>query len=139
MKEVIFQSTEHDDENPINAEYYNNFNSDVVVTYENGETLIYYDCLADSATTSYVSNCQDAFTTFNPSHKIKVGGVSGIQMCAKGCGTIELELVYEGCKYMLMLNDVLYIPRNKNNLVSLGCWSSRVAMHARMYSFHSLV
>jgi hypothetical protein len=53
-EEVVFQSTERD-EIPVDAEY-DNFDNDVVVTYENGETLIYYDCLADSATTSHVSN-----------------------------------------------------------------------------------
>jgi len=116
----VTQSTKHNNKIPINANQYDNFNTDVVVTYKNGETLIYYDCLADSATTSHVSNCREAFTTFNPSHRMKVEGVGGIQMCAEGHGTIELELVCEGHKYTLTLNDILYIPRNKNNLISLG-------------------
>jgi hypothetical protein len=38
-EEVIFQSTECDDEIPVDTEY-DNFNDNVVVTYENGETLI---------------------------------------------------------------------------------------------------
>jgi hypothetical protein len=121
-EEVVFQSTERD-EIPVDAEY-DNFDNNVVVTYENGETLIYYDCLADSATTSHVSNSRKAFTTFNPTHKTLVGGVGGIQTRAKGCGTIELESVCEGRKYTLTLNDVLYIPGNKNNLISLGRWEA---------------
>jgi hypothetical protein len=84
-EEVIVQSTEYDNELAVNAEQYDMFDdTDVVVTYENGETLIYYDCLADSATTSHVSNCREAFITFKPAHKTLVGGVSGIKMCAEG-------------------------------------------------------
>ena len=55
---------------------------------------------------------------------MKVGGIGGIQMHAKGHETVELELVCKGCKYTLMLNDILYIPGNKNNLISLGHWEA---------------
>ncbi len=120
MEKVVFQSTKHDDKMPVNTNQYDVFDNDVVVTYKNGETLIYYDCLADSATTSHISNCCKAFTKFNPTHKTKVGGISGIQTCAKGHRTIELKPVCEGHKYTLTLNDVLYIPGNKDNLISLG-------------------
>jgi hypothetical protein len=53
-----------------------------------------------------------------------VGGVGGIQTRTEGCGTIELKLVCEGHKYTLTLNDVLYIPGNRNNLISLGRWEA---------------
>jgi len=53
-----------------------------------------------------------------------VGGVGGIQTCTEGRGTIQLESVYKGCKYTLTLKDILYILRNKNNLISLGCWEA---------------
>ena len=122
-EEVIFQSTEHN-EMPVDAGQYDTFDSDdVVITYKNGETLIYYDCLADSATTSHVSNCCEAFTTFKPTNT-QVGGVSGIQTRAKGRGTVELESTCNGQKYSLTLKDVLYIPGNKNNLISLGRWEA---------------
>jgi len=124
MEEVIFQSTKQDNENPVDARQYDNFDSDVVVTYENGETLIYYDCLADSAMTSHVSNCQEAFITFEPAYKTLVGGVGSIKTYAKGRGTIQLKLVYNRQKYSLMLKDVLYIPGNRNNLISLGHWEA---------------
>jgi hypothetical protein len=124
-EEVVFQSTKCDNEIAVDTEQYDMFNdTDVGVTYENGETLIYYDCLADSATTSHVSNCREAFITFEPTHKTLVGGVSGIKTCTKGQGTIKLESVHEGHRYSLTLKDVLYIPRNKNNLISLGCWKA---------------
>ena len=84
-EEVVFQSTEHDDEIPVDTEQYDMFNdTDVIVTYKNGETLIYYDCLADSTTTSHVSNCREAFKTFEPTYKTLVGGVGSIKMCAEG-------------------------------------------------------
>jgi hypothetical protein len=83
-EEVIFQSIKYDNENPIDMEQYDNFDSDVIITYKNGETLIYYDCLADSATTSHITNCQEAFISFEPFHKMLVEGVSGIKTCAKG-------------------------------------------------------
>jgi len=124
MEEVVFQTTEHNNENPIDTESYNNFHSDIVITYDNGETLIYYNCLADSATTSHISNCQEAFITFKPAHKTLVGGVSSIKMHAEGQGTIQLKSVYKGQKYTLTLKDILYIPRNKNNLISLGHWEA---------------
>jgi len=84
-EEVVFQSTKHDNEKAVDAEQYDMFDdTDVIVTYKNGETLIYYDCLADSVTTSHVSNCREAFITFEPSHKTMVGGVCSIKTCAKG-------------------------------------------------------
>jgi hypothetical protein len=59
-----------------------------------------------------------------------VGGIDGIQMHAEGHRTIELESVYKGCKYTLTLNDILYIPRNKNNLISLRCWKAAGGKYA---------
>ena len=59
-----------------------------------------------------------------------VGGIGGIQMHAEGHRTIELESVYKGCKYTLTLNDILYIPRNKNNLISLRCWEAAGGKYA---------
>ena len=129
MEEVVFQTNECDDaETLVGADQYD---TDVVVTYENGETLIYYDCYADSATTSHISSCREAFTTFKPTHNTLVGGVGGIQTCAEGRGTIVLESVYDGQKYTLTLRDVLYIPGNKNNLISLGRWEAAGGKYIR--------
>jgi hypothetical protein len=41
---------------------------------------------------------------------------------AKGQGTVELRSSYKGRKYILELKNVLYIPTNRNNLISLGRW-----------------
>jgi hypothetical protein len=54
-EEVVFQTTELNDESLIDGEEYYNFDTDVV-DYKNDEHLIYYNCLANTATTSYVLN-----------------------------------------------------------------------------------
>ncbi len=123
VEEVVFQTTECTVEDTFEGAEYYNFDTDVD-SYENDEHLIYYDCLADSATTSYVSNCCDTFTSFEPTENTLVGGIGGIKTHAKGRGTVTLESTYEGRKYTLTLKDVLYIPGNKNNLISLGRWEA---------------
>ena len=78
--------------------------------------------MADSATTSHVTNQREAFITFTPMHDIPVAGVGNVQTCAKGRGTIILESTYKGFRHNLRLQDTLYIPTNQNNLLSLGRW-----------------
>ena len=51
-----------------------------------------------------------------------VMGVGNVKAQAQGRGTIKLELVVNGQTYILKLQDVLYIPTNEQNLISLGCW-----------------
>ena len=41
---------------------------------------------------------------------------------AKGRGTVELKSSVNGHDYVLELKNVLYIPTNRNNLISLGRW-----------------
>jgi hypothetical protein len=55
VEEVVFQTTKCEVEDTFEGAEYYNFDTDVVA-HENDERLIYYDCLADSATTSHVSN-----------------------------------------------------------------------------------
>ena len=57
IKEVVFQSTKCNNKVSVNVAIYDNFNNNIIIIYKNRETLIYYDCLAESATTSHVSNC----------------------------------------------------------------------------------
>jgi hypothetical protein len=87
----------------------------------NDERLLYYDWLADSATTSHVTNMRDAFTTFQPLDK-HVSGVGNAITQAKGKGTIKLQTHMNGKQFHLLLEDVLYIPSNPQNLISLGRW-----------------
>ena len=60
--------------------------------------------------------------TYQPLAGKTVAGVGNNQARAVGQGTIELESRYKGNKYLLRLEDVLHIPSNRNNLISLGRW-----------------
>ena len=70
-----------------------------VVDTENDERLIYYDCLADSATTSHITNCRDVFTTYKRINDITIGRVG--QKTARTCGrgTVVLESHCTGHMY----------------------------------------
>ena len=81
--------------------------------------MIYYDWLGDSATTSHVCNQCEAFKTFHL-FSTTVSGVGNAKI--QGKGTVELRSSYEGQKYILKLKNVLYIPTNRNNLISLRKW-----------------
>lgn len=87
----------------------------------NDERLLFYDWLADSATTSHVTNMRNAFTSFQPFTKA-VNGVGNAQTYANGRGTIAIKTKVDNKEFRLTLKDVLYIPMNPQNLVSLGRW-----------------
>ena len=55
------------------------------------DRLIFYDWLADSTTTSHVTNMHNAFISFKPLQNMPVNGVGSVMTHAKGQGTIELE------------------------------------------------
>lgn len=84
------------------------------------ERVLYYDWLADSATTSHVTNRHEAFITYQPLEAMMVAGVGNVKAKAEGRGTIEIVSYCDSHKYILTLEDVLYIPNNRNNLISLG-------------------
>jgi hypothetical protein len=106
VEEVVFQTTKCKVDNTFEGAEYYNFDTDVV-SYENDKCLIYYDCLADSMTTSHVLNQHNTFTSYEPTVNTLIGGVGGLKTCAKGRGTIMLELTCNGQKYTLTLQDVL--------------------------------
>ena len=58
--------------------------------------------------------------TYEPLMGKTVAGVGNKHANVEGCGTIELESAFRGNKYLLKLENVLYIPSNRNNLISLG-------------------
>jgi len=99
-------------------------NPDVITTYdsESGETLLWYDWLADSAATSHVTNQRNAFKTYEPfkNGKGEVHGVGDIATRAEGQGTIELESKIDRETYIITLKGVLYILMTQNSLISLG-------------------
>ena len=67
-------------------------------------------------------NQKDAFISYNPLTGKTVSGVSTNKAKIEGQGTVELESIINGYKYLLKLENVLYIPSNRNNLISLGRW-----------------
>ena len=89
----------------------------------NGSAMILYDWLADSATTSHVSNVRDSFETFTSFIK-PVRSVGNAQTCAEGKGTIKVKTQVNRHEYNLTLKDVLYIQTNQQNLLSLGRWDT---------------
>ena len=78
----------------------------------NDEFLIFYDWLADSATTSHIFNQKEAFVSYAPLTGKTVMGVGNNQANVEGHGTIELESMNNGFKYLLRLENVLHIPSN---------------------------
>ena len=89
------------------------------------ELLLYYDWIANSVTTSHVCRQREAFTTFQPlKHSVPIAGVGGIITYAAGIGNVKLVSRFESGEYNIILEDVLYVPGNRNNLFSLGRWGN---------------
>jgi hypothetical protein len=102
-----------------------NFNNQNDCTSEgNDDNLIYYDWLADTATSSHVTCKWSNFISHIPMKDKTVTGVGGKQASTISCRTIELNSTCNGQKYILHLNKVLHVPGQKNNLISLERWDN---------------
>ena len=86
--------------------------------------LIYYDWLADLGATTHITHQRKAFTTYQKIPKVPVAGVGRIKAHMVGKGTIRLISECKGHIYVLELQDILYVPNNRNNLLSLGKWET---------------
>jgi len=116
-----------DDDTPVfspsdEGQYFNFDQHDVYNSAVNDERVLYYDWLADSATTSHICNNREAFITYSPIKNMPITGVGNLKAHTKGWGTVQLRSHYKGHSYILQLEDVLYVPDNRNNLLSLGRW-----------------
>jgi hypothetical protein len=100
-----------------NKEAYNFDTYDVCNVSAIDECVIYYDWLT---TMSHVSCQRNAFTSYTPLEHISVTGVGGKEAKIAGWGTVELVSTCNGQKYILCLEDVLHVPGQQNNLISLG-------------------
>ena len=80
--------------------------------------------IANSATTAHVVNNCAIFTEYVETPNASVTGVGGIRTNIQGKGTVILESGYKGSTYILRLKDILHIPANKNNLISLRHWDN---------------
>ena len=81
-----------------------------------------FEWIADSASTVHITNQHNAFASYNPVPDIKVTGVGRVQAFAVGKGTVYLKSECNGKTNILHLNNILYIPCNQNNLLSVICW-----------------
>ena len=108
IEEVTFENVE-DDVEDYNYDMYNP--SEV---YANDDCLSHYDWLTNTATT--------AFITFYTINLTAVTCVSSIKAQSQGRGNVELKSIVDRKTYLSKLEDVLYVPTIKHNLISLGCW-----------------
>src|SRR6202167_3333831 len=100
-----------------------NFDSYQACNYEaNDERSIYYDWVADNATSSHIASERDNFETYTEIQESTVTGVGGKKASAIGRGTVILISNCNGVDWTLKLENVLHVPGQRNNLISLGRW-----------------
>src|ERR1700683_10363 len=100
-----------------------NFDSYQACNYEtNDERLIYYDWVADNTTSSHIASERDNFETYTKIQESTVTGVGGKKAAAIGRGTVILISNCNGIDWTLKLENVLHVPRQRNNLISLERW-----------------
>ena len=93
-----------------------------IAELEIDERPIISDWFADSAATSHVTNRRDAFIIYDALCGTTVAGVGNITTRAEGRGTVKLLSRCNNEDYILRLMDVLHVPGNQCNLISLGRW-----------------
>jgi hypothetical protein len=107
------------------GQFFNFNNENVTNSSINDEHTLYYNWLADSATTSHITNQHNTFMTYEPIQNTPITGVRGLQAQAKGHSNVNIITSYNSTSYPICLCNVLYILGNKNNLFSLGCWIAK--------------
>ena len=84
-----------------------------------------YKWLADTGTTSHITNRRDAFSTYQTLPRIPISGVGKLNTFGIARGTVYVHSECDGKPYVLQLNNVLHVPKNRNNLLSLGRWEAQ--------------
>jgi hypothetical protein len=79
--------------------------------------------------TSHITQCCDAFSTYEELPQLAIVGVGDIMTHTIGKGTIYLHSECDGLAYILKLNNALHILNNRNNLLSLTQWEQ----HGRFF------
>ena len=87
----------------VDEEHYNFDTSNACNIDVNDHRLIYYDWLADTATTSHVTHQREAFTEYTPMGNSCITGVGGKEAIIMGHGTVELKSTCNGARYILRL------------------------------------
>jgi hypothetical protein len=78
------------------------------------ERLIFYDWMADSATSSHITHQRKAFTTYTPITNKIITGVGGKEAIIAGQGTVELVSMCKGQSYTPLLENVLHVDGIRN-------------------------
>src|SRR6266581_5738828 len=109
-----------------------NANTDEIYEYHNFDCpidssemdirTIWYDWMADSGTTSHIIHRRDVFINYHPIPERPISGVGGLTTHAIGCGDLNLRSHCSKNTFILWMHNVLYMPRTKTNLLSLGRW-----------------
>ena len=81
--------------------------------------IFYYMWLADTATTFHIANSRTVFDSFE-TLKRAINGVGNASTYAEGKGTVNVQSKVGTKTFCLTLHDVLYVPTNQHNLLSLG-------------------
>jgi hypothetical protein len=97
-----------------------NFESYDVTSTKNDDHMIFYNWLANSATSSHVSAQREAFTMYTPLFNSIATSVGGKEAKITGHSTVELLSECNRLKYVIRLENILHIPGQKSNLISLG-------------------
>ena len=82
--------------------------------------LIWYDWLADSGTTSHITNMRNAITDYVPLKARQVNGIGNESLVVAGRGMVEIESFIGKTKISFKLKDVLYVPNATHNLISIS-------------------
>jgi hypothetical protein len=92
------------------------------MSFEFDSSRMYDEWLADSGTTSHITRRRDVFIKYTPIREIPISIAGGLKTHAIGRGDLNLRSECDGNVFVLELTNVLYVPGNKNNLLSLGRW-----------------
>jgi len=97
----------------------NYVNNTVVSTGNQDRSL--YDWIANSASTSHICNKCEVFTEYSSiKNEIPIYGVGNITTTGIGRGKIVIQATHNGKTHKIILNDVLHVPNNHHNILSLG-------------------
>src|SRR5262245_59518000 len=91
----------------------------------NDDHLIWYDWVADTATTSHITHQREAFIDYTPLNNALVTEVGGWTAKIAGQGMVLLTSIFNRKNYTLCLEDVIHVTEQTNNLISLRRWDKR--------------
>ena len=125
-EEVVFVMVENPKEGEIElsiGDEEHNFDTYQACNHKvNDNCLIYYNWLADNTTSSHIASEREHFESYTKIQKSTVTGVCGKKATVIGRGTVILISNCNGINWKLKLENVLHVPGQKNNLISLGRW-----------------